>query len=199
MNSFIASLLVSDLKYFQSAQWLIDSKHAFAVRFIGESAVIYGAWFLIFLWLYGTLKKEESYKIASLSIAFTVIFAFSAYAIINLGIPAFRPWAMVVSWSQALIPHPTDNSFPSGHALFVVSMLIWMWRYQRPNWNIVVFLLLGIISLVARILGWIHYPWDIIGWIIIGSIVALLMQPLVRIFVAKTAPFFLKIAKKMRL
>ena len=55
----------------------------------------------------------------ALHVFFTIVCVFIAYAVINLGIPQWRPGAIeAVHGIAPLIPHPIDNSFPSGHALF---------------------------------------------------------------------------------
>jgi hypothetical protein len=76
--------------------------------------VIYGAIILIGLWLYGVYKNNLIYKEYAFSIFLGVVLVFVLYAIINLGIPPWRPGAMeAVKGIAPLIPHPVDNSFPS--------------------------------------------------------------------------------------
>jgi membrane-associated phospholipid phosphatase len=77
------------------------------------------------IWLFGVYRKDNSYKQKSLAIFFTIISIFIVYAIINLGIPQWRPGATeaVRGGIAPLIPHPIDNSFPSGHALFTGALL----------------------------------------------------------------------------
>jgi membrane-associated phospholipid phosphatase len=87
---------------------------------------------------------------------------FVLYAIVNLAIPQWRPGAMEISGAHALIPHPTDNSFPSGHALFTGALLIGALRYMCRGWIITSLVILGCITLIARVIGGVHYPGDII-------------------------------------
>jgi membrane-associated phospholipid phosphatase len=69
--------------------------------------------------------QNNQFKKIALSIFYTILIVFVIYAIINLGIPKWRPGAMeAVKGITPLIPHPVDNSFPSGHALFVGALLV---------------------------------------------------------------------------
>lgn len=199
MNSFFASLLVLDLELFRNSLTIVSPEYARLIQVLGEVVVVAGAVFLVGLWIAGARKKDIKLKIAALSIFFTIALTFIAYAIVNLGIPAFRPGAMTISGSSALIPHPTDNSFPSGHALFVGALLVGLWRYYRRGGVVLVFVVLATITLFARVVGGVHYPGDIIGWLIIGSLVALFLKPATEWLVEKTSPLFLRVAKVFHL
>lgn len=69
---------------------------------------------------------------------------------------------MTISGARALIPHPTDNSFPSGHALFVGALLVGLFRFFRRTWLVSLVLILSVITLSARVVGGVHYPGDIL-------------------------------------
>ena len=80
---------------------------------------------MVGLWIYGVYKKDNQYKAQALTIFLTVVSVFAIYAIINLGIPQWRPGAMSIPGAIApLIPHPIDNSFPSGHAAFAAAATV---------------------------------------------------------------------------
>jgi membrane-associated phospholipid phosphatase len=65
-----------------------------------------------------------------------------------------------------LIPHPIDNSFPSGHALFSGSLFVALFRYYRVNWIIILALILAVITLAARMIGGVHYLGDILAGLV---------------------------------
>lgn len=117
-------LLSLDNSLLISASGLISPEYAPLVQLLGESIVIFVALMLISLWLYGVKIKQDTYKKNALRIFSTIILVFIVYGIINLGLPQWRPGAMELSGATALIPHPTDNSFPSGHALFSAAAII---------------------------------------------------------------------------
>ncbi len=199
MNIF-SSLLTLDLELLQSARGLIWPTYAHLVQIAGELVVIYWALILIGLWLYGVYQKNNEYKKKSLAIFFTIITVFILYAIINLGIPQWRPGAMeAVHGIAPLIPHPIDNSFPSGHALFTAALFFGLIQYLRNTPLILVTVMIGTITLWARVIGGIHYPGDILGGIIFGLIGAYCLLPVVKIITAKSTPLCLKIASWIRL
>jgi membrane-associated phospholipid phosphatase len=78
-----------------------------------------------------------------------------------------RPFA-VDSDTIQLLPHGADNSFPSDHATLaglvaVMASLAW----ARWSW---LFLLLGALVGLSRVLAGLHYPGDVVaGWTIGGS------------------------------
>lgn len=176
----IHTLLDLDTEVLIWARWLLTDAYAPLLQISGESIVIFVALFLIGLWLYGVSQKDNAYKIIALQIFTTIILTFIVYTILNFGIEKWRPSPQeVVWWLPPLIPHPLDNSFPSGHALFTVAFLIGCVRFFYRSWVIGVCILLGIITAVSRIMGGIHYPGDIVGWWILWSIGAAIIVHLV--------------------
>ncbi|MBP6981322.1 phosphatase PAP2 family protein, partial [Candidatus Gracilibacteria bacterium] len=103
------------------------------------------------------------------------------YSIINLGLP--QDWRespqVVANGIKPLIPHPVDNSFPSGHALFTAALLVGIIRFFRNKYLIGLTIIIGCITVSARVIGGVHYPVDIIGGIIVGGIGAYMMTILV--------------------
>ncbi len=60
---------------------------------------------------------------------------------------------MELTGADALIPHPLDNSFPSGHALFMAALVVGIFR-RFPRWDILlVTVLMGLITVSARVIG----------------------------------------------
>lgn len=193
--TIINQLLALDLSLLQSARSFIWGEYAPIVQIAGELVIFYWAFVLIALWLYGIYKKNNKYKKNAIAIFLTIITIFILYAIINLGIPPWRPGAMeAVQGIAPLIPHPIDNSFPSGHALFTGALMFGLFGYFRNRWLILLTGIIGTITLTARVIGWVHYPGDILAWLIFALIGAYFLQPIVRVLVLKTAPICIRIA-----
>lgn len=193
--NIISWLLDLDLSLLLSARDLIAPEYAQYVQIAWEWIVLYWAIFLVLLWLYWVYIKDNEYKKTALSIFFTIVVVFSLYAIINLGVPQWRPGAIEAANGIApLIPHPIDNSFPSGHALFTWALLFWIFSYFRRSWILFSTIIVAIITLTARVVGWVHYPGDIIGWLIFGILGAHFLQPIVRLLISKLFPFFIRVA-----
>jgi membrane-associated phospholipid phosphatase len=166
----IQSLLALDTELLISARGLVGPEYARLIQILWESVVIYWALMLICVWLFWVSRKDNAPKIWALQIFFTVIFTFFFYTVANFGIDKWRPSPGEVAWAIApLIPHPLDNSFPSGHALFTAALIVGLFRFTRRKWLIAWTLIFGVITALARIIGWVHYPGDILwGWILGG-------------------------------
>lgn len=100
---------------------------------------------------------------------------------------------------QALIPRPADNSFPSGHGLFTGAFLVGLWYYCKKPWFIVLSLVVGITSIVLRVMGGVHYFGDIIAGILLGTIAGVLLRPVAAHITNIIAPLALKVASWLRL
>lgn len=200
MNT-INQLLALDLSLLQSARWLVWVQYARLIQIWGELIVFFWAGVLIGFWLYGVYKKDNEYKKKALTIFFTIVGVFWVYAVVNLGVPQWRPGAMEISGAIApLIPHPADNSFPSGHALFAGALLVALLRYFRYYSCLVTSTtVLAIITLTARVIGGIHYPGDIVAGLLFWSIGAYFLRSGIDKLVRKVAPIFIKIASYIRL
>jgi undecaprenyl-diphosphatase len=164
----LEQLLSLDRALLLQAITIVPREYAKILEIVWESVVIWVGLMLIGLWLYGVYREDNRYKVTALSIFATVILTFILYTIVNLGLPEWRDGAMKLSWATALIPHPTDNSFPSGHALFTGAVLMGLIRFLPWRSLIVLTLVFGLLTAIARVIGWVHYPWDILGGWIFG-------------------------------
>lgn len=77
-----------------------------------------------------------------------------------------------------IISAPTDYSFPSGHtsASFAAAIAIFM---QNKKWGLAATLLACLIA-ISRLYLYVHFPTDILGGIIIGSLCGVLAYFLIR-------------------
>lgn len=163
------------------ARSLIDPKYAYLIQWAWESIVIFVAFFLLWLWLTGVWKKDNRYRMWALEIFTIIVLTFVIHAMINFWLPQWRVSPQqVVQGIAPLIPHPIDNSFPSGHALFSAAFLVGLWHSYRRYFWIATALFFSIITAFARVTGGVHYPWDILwGWIF-GALWAFLATLVIR-------------------
>jgi len=111
----------------------------------------------------------------SLLIGLTGVFAWGVSSLIKYFFSAPRPF-LVLDSVNLLFQHGEFDSFPSGHTTFLVAFAVIFWFYNR---RIGIFLI--IISLIvglARVIGGVHWPLDILGGFVLGGSFALLMQGL---------------------
>ncbi|WP_212112073.1 undecaprenyl-diphosphatase [Bartonella queenslandensis] len=98
----------------------------------------------------------------------------------------FHPRPFVVGLTTPLIKHRATSSFPSNHALTIASYTasFYFYRYKVTFRFAVVFLCL---ICWARIFVGVHYPFDILAGIILGSFISLSVVQ----FIAPYFPKFL--------
>ncbi len=198
----IQTLLDLDRDSLIWARGLVGPEYAQIIQITGEIIVLWWALLLVGLWLYGVYRKENSYKIHALEIFSIIIITFLLYTLINFGIEKWRPSPGEVVWTIApLIPHPLDNSFPSGHSLFMTALFIGIFFRFRNWWIIAITLIIGLMTVSARVIGGVHYPWDILGGWIFGSLGGYIGVLLIKksLFQKHIFPFIIRLAHWFKL
>jgi len=77
-----------------------------------------------------------------------------------------------------LIPQPTDYSFPSGHTMSsFASAAVMLWHNKRAGCYT---LLAATLMAYSRLYLCLHYPTDILGGIVLGSLIGMMAVLLVR-------------------
>lgn len=197
----ISQILQYDERLLISLQGIIAPEYATLLKLTSESIVIWCMIFLVATWLYGTIHKNNAYKVRSLHICAMILSVFLIYSIVYFFLPQWRPHpGEILSHTiQPLIPHPLDNSFPSGHALFSSAFVVAMFVYTRQPVLIAITIVFALLTLCSRVLGGVHYPGDILGGIFFGMLGALLLRPVSEWVVKQSSPFLLKVAAFFRL
>lgn len=198
----LQSLLEYDKNLLISLQNVIPKEYSFLVTIFAESIVIWIASFLVISWLYGVRHKNDAYKIRALQIFGLIISVFLIYTVVNIMVPQWREHPhefLLDSHITPLIPHPTDNSFPSGHALFSAAAIFAMWRYSKHKIFIAITIILAILTVICRVLGGVHYVGDILGGLFFGFFGAWAFYIPAEKIVEKLSPVALKIASYIKL
>jgi len=122
----------------------------------------------IYLYFVAKKKNEAVFGFYSVIISLVISFLISLFYIHN------RPF--MDNLGTALIHHKADTSFPSDHTTFLFA-LAWSFVFFRVRfWSL--FLVLALFGGVARIYVGVHYPFDILGGIVIGLVGASLIYVL---------------------
>lgn len=92
-----------------------------------------------------------------------------------------RPYVDHPSQAHLLVARSPDPSFPSDHATGAFAIAVAIFLYDRTIGA--VFLALAVLMSFARVYVGIHYPGDVLGGAVLGTLVALLLHwgPLRRI------------------
>ena len=124
---------------------------------------------LIVLWFAdGKIEKEQVIHalVASL-IAWTITLLIKHF------FPTIRPFVRNGGEVDVLFV-PTDSAFPSAHAALAFGLAVTIFMHDRKvGW----FYLVGALLIgVARVLANVHYPIDILGGALIGTLVAVVIE-----------------------
>jgi len=87
-----------------------------------------------------------------------------------IGVFYFHPRPFMDSMGVALLSHKPENSFPSDHTTFVVSIALILLSFKSTRILGMVATIFALWSGVARVYCGVHYPFDIIGSIIVSII-----------------------------
>jgi undecaprenyl-diphosphatase len=90
-----------------------------------------------------------------------------------------RPRPFLTYHVHQLIPE-TSYSFPSGHSTFFFAFSYAVYLYNK-KWGIW-FLSATTVLTIARIMAGVHYPSDIVGGIILGTLVAKISFTYLRVY-----------------
>jgi len=76
-----------------------------------------------------------------------------------------------------LIHNPKDYSFPSGHTLASFEGAVSIWLYNR-KWGIPA-LVLAVLIGFSRMYLFVHFPTDVLGGLVLGTLIAVLVHSIV--------------------
>jgi undecaprenyl-diphosphatase len=121
----------------------------------------------IYLWI----KKGTATKNIILYSAYAAIFGL----IINyiVGLFYFHPRPFMIPVGTTLFPYPAETSFPSDHATFMLSIALMMIYFKETRKFGIILVILGLIGGFARVFSGVHFPFDIIGSVVVAVIVSL--------------------------
>lgn len=135
-----------------------------------DALIIFGGTYLIFLLIGGALaiiwrvKREErfvrsAYLLASVLLGEVLVFA------IRILYSQPRPFE-IFNVPNQLLYHSAGNAFPSGHATaaFAIATAVFLWNRK---WGAALYAAAFLVG-IARIIGGIHWPTDILAGAVVG-------------------------------
>src|SRR5688572_21440247 len=120
---------------------------------------------LVILWFIdGRIKKEQV-----LHALFSAVVAYLITVVIKIIFPTLRPFRV-----EDVVPLtfmvPSDGSFPSGHTAKALALATTIWLHDKKAGAI--YMVLALLVGSARVFANVHYPIDIVGGALIGTLVA---------------------------
>ena len=120
---------------------------------------------LIVLWVIdGKIKKETV-----LHAVFSCFLAWSISELIKYIFPTLRPFQLTGGLPLTLTT-PGDGAFPSTHTAVGFALAVTILKHDRKV-GVLYLVMAGLVG-VARILAHVHYPIDIIGGALLGTVIS---------------------------
>lgn len=126
-----------------------------------------------------SLWPIRRFRLFAAAFSAAIIARLAVKPLILLFVHTARPYITLTDAHNIIGPQLGEElqSFPSGHAIFFFALAMAVYRYDK-RWGFVFFsgaLLMG----VARVIGGIHWPGDILGGALIGMLVGWLTVQLI--------------------
>lgn len=145
--------------------FVINEEIKFIVFLLADIPIFFLPFFLVGAWIY---HRNNSEKKKHLLMIFTAtVIAISINLIIQQYVILDRPESALIGKSNLILSHIPDASFPSDHASvsFAFITALRFVHYKKLAYILLPFML----SMnIARVMGGIHWPADIVVGIIIG-------------------------------
>jgi undecaprenyl-diphosphatase len=122
--------------------------------------------FLVLCWLYYNYKKNNEWKNKLLFIFYSTVIAIILSLIIQNFVSIERPETSLMSSWKLILKHIPDASFPSDHASVWTAFLVSLFLFWFIRIRIIISPFI-IIMLVSRVAWWVHWPFDILAWVIV--------------------------------
>jgi membrane-associated phospholipid phosphatase len=165
--------------------------------------------FLVAAWLYyAFLSKYHSQvwkeiiqrKKDLLFIFYSCVIAISINLIIQHFIKIDRPETILKWVWKLLLKHVPDASFPSDHTAISIAFLTSMFfaGYKKIWLTLIIPIIL---MLISRVILWVHWPFDILSWIIVGIVSVIISFKILKKLklIQKLNDFLVKVASLIRL
>ncbi|EIT84783.1 hypothetical protein A374_13865 [Fictibacillus macauensis ZFHKF-1] len=138
--------------------------------FITDKAIYLFGLILLLMWVFGNVKTKKVALLAGITGVIGIV--------INVAISHiyFETRPFVTLGYKPLIDHAADASFPSDHTTgaFSIALILFAYRKKIGTFAIVLAVLTGF----SRIYAGLHYPFDVLGSIVVSVILALIITKL---------------------
>jgi len=120
---------------------------------------------LLGLWLTWKPTNQRAAFMAGIS----ALVALGVGQLIGIAFPRPRPY--LTHQVKLLISPTADTSFPSDHATLGFAVAVFVWRYNRRAGTAL--LLLALVLAFARVFVGAHYPIDVLGGAVLGTLTSM--------------------------
>ena len=133
---------------------------------LADAPIFFLPIFLIWMWIYYVINNNNLQKKSLLFIFYSVVLALVINIMIQQFIHFDRPESVLEGVGNLLLSHIPDASFPSDHSAVSIAFataLFFTW-FKKIAY---IFFPIAIFMNISRVISWVHWPFDILVWIII--------------------------------
>jgi undecaprenyl-diphosphatase len=161
-----------DYTLFRAVNGLAGRNSALDTLMIGSAKYlpIIFAFALVALWISWRARNQRAAFLAGVS----TLVALGLGQLVGKAFPRPRPY--LSHTVNQLIPPSLDTSFPSDHAILGFAVAVIVLRYNRRAG--VALLTLALLMAIARVFVGAHYPGDVLGGAVLGSLTSVALASL---------------------
>lgn len=151
-----------------SAQW-----HITLAIFIARRVIFVIPALIVLSWLWGCQQQIQAIRQLLLKAALAMIVAMILSFLSGVLFPQARPFALGIGYQ--FLPHAADNSFPSDHGTVMFTFALVFLFCHRLSSGLILLVIGGAIAWSRIYLG-IHWPFDMLGALLISIAACLITQ-----------------------
>ena len=154
-------MLTINQKLFLSINRFTQTHHALdIVMIIAAKYTPYLFIVLLFYLWFGNRKNEALYAGYAATLGVGINFF--------VGLFYFHPRPFIDHLGTTLLSHKADSSFPSDHTTFTISIALMLLSFKTTRTIGIIAVFLALWCGVARIYVGVHYPFDILGSVVVS-------------------------------
>lgn len=157
-----------------SPEWVIE-----VASFIAQNLIAIIPLLIIGLWFWGPRSQLKAQREVVAKTTIALLFAMSSAATIGMLLPHERPF--VVNRGYTFLAHAPDNSFPSDHATAIFTFALAFLCWHRA-WSGILLMIVAVAIAWSRVFLGVHWPLDMVGAFLVGSVSCLFAQPVWNLF-----------------
>ncbi len=92
-----------------------------------------------------------------------------------IGLIYFHPRPFMIQMGTQLFQYPAETSFPSDHTTFMISMALMLIYFKETRMVGIGLFILGLTGGFARVFSGVHFPFDILGAIVVSIFSSILI------------------------
>jgi len=148
----------------------------FAAYYVARYGIL--LYLIILTWLFYRREEKEQKindKKAVVYVLISLALAFLVDEIVNLLKVRHRPFVTFPAYVAKLNVVQDLTSFPSTHTIFVfvISFSLYLSNYRKLAYGLMAF---AVILGLSRIVAGVHYPFDILGGIVLGAVIPIFVH-----------------------